>query len=76
MRHAMLLMLLLALTGCSMVEAIRESNRDPLAYFIKMRGLEMMETPGSGLNIVRGVANRFPTYYRAPVCDEHGCWVP
>lgn len=70
-----LLLCSLALSGCSYVEAIRESNRDPLAYWIKMRGTEMMETPDSGLNLMRGLANRFPTYYRTPVCDEQGCWV-
>jgi len=70
-----LLLCTFALSGCAYWEAIKESNRDPLAYWIKMRGSEMMDTPGSNLNLIRGLVNRFPTYYRAPVCNDHGCWV-
>lgn len=68
-------MLLVSNIGCGLFNAIHENSVDHNAFLMKYRPANMMADPRSPIQLIRGIANRFPTYYQAPVCDEHGCWI-
>ena len=68
-------LLLSGSVGCGMLQAIHENNVDHNAFLMKYRPADMMADPRSPLQLVRGVAARFPQYYQPPVCDAAGCFV-
>ena len=68
-------LVLLSTTGCGVFQAIHENSVDHNAFLMKYRPADIMADPRSPIHLIRGIANRFPTYYQAPACDEHGCWV-
>lgn len=79
MRHVRALLMacaLATLSSCAALSAIQENARDHNAFLMKYRPADQLADPHNPLHLIRALANRFPTYYSAPICDEHGCWLP
>ena len=79
LKKAMLLVLLLAFTGCGAAQSLILYHTDRAAWFRQYGPVlvRAMDDPNSDLNTVRSIARRFPAYYAPLICDAHGgCWVP